>query len=55
MSKIVLDNSAGDAPNDLSDGLPAAHNADGFDISSSDTVTLRNVKVHNQDDCVAVR
>lgn len=55
MEDIVLDNSAGDAPNELSGDLPAAHNADGFDVSSSDHVTLKNVRVHNQDDCVAVR
>ncbi|CAH1100346.1 unnamed protein product [Psylliodes chrysocephalus] len=30
------------------------HNTDGFDISSSDTVTIKNSVVKNQDDCVAV-
>lgn len=54
MEDMVLDNSAGDAPNELSGGLVAAHNADGFDVSSSDTVVIRNIHVHNQDDCVAV-
>ncbi|KAH6880044.1 putative endopolygalacturonase D [Thelonectria olida] len=54
MSDITLDNSDGDAANSESDGDPAAHNTDGFDISSSDTVTLSNIWVHNQDDCVAV-
>lgn len=54
MSGLVLDNSAGDAANSLSDGDPAAHNSDGIDISGSDTVTLSNWKVYNQDDCVAV-
>ncbi|KUI61334.1 putative endopolygalacturonase D [Cytospora mali] len=54
MNGLTLDNSAGDEPNDLSDGAPAAHNSDGFDISGSDTVTLSNIKVLNQDDCVAV-
>ncbi|KAI5462818.1 endopolygalacturonase D [Mariannaea sp. PMI_226] len=54
MSDITLDNSDGDAANDSSDGDPAAHNTDGFDISASDTVTLSNIWVHNQDDCVAV-
>lgn len=34
--------------------MPAAHNSDGFDISSSDHVTLDNNHVYNQDDCVAV-
>ncbi|KAF7532542.1 hypothetical protein G7054_g7851 [Neopestalotiopsis clavispora] len=51
---LTLDNSAGDEPNDASGDDPAAHNSDGFDISSSDTVTLDSIKVYNQDDCVAV-
>ncbi|KAH8682625.1 glycosyl hydrolases family 28-domain-containing protein [Xylariales sp. PMI_506] len=54
ISGLVLDNSDGDAANDLSDGDPAAHNSDGFDISSSDRVQLESITVHNQDDCVAV-
>ncbi|KAL0931460.1 polygalacturonase 3 [Colletotrichum truncatum] len=54
VSGLVLDNSAGDAPNSKSGGKAAAHNSDGFDISSSDRVTLENIKVRNQDDCVAV-
>ncbi|GJC89558.1 polygalacturonase [Colletotrichum liriopes] len=51
---LTLDNSAGDKPNSKSNGKPAAHNSDGFDISSSDGVTLDTINVHNQDDCVAV-
>lgn len=54
MKSLTLDNSAGDAANSLSDGDPAAHNTDGFDISGSDTVTLQDITVYNQDDCVAV-
>lgn len=54
VSGLTLDNSAGDEPNSLSGDDPAAHNTDGFDISGSDTVTLQNIKVYNQDDCVAV-
>ncbi|KAI7971268.1 hypothetical protein EIK77_007322 [Talaromyces pinophilus] len=54
VSGLTLDNSAGDEPNSLSGSDPAAHNTDGFDISGSDTVTLQNIKVYNQDDCVAV-
>ncbi|KDN61461.1 putative glycosyl hydrolase family 28 [Colletotrichum sublineola] len=54
VSGIVLDNSDGDAPNAKSGGLAAAHNTDGFGISSSDGVLLENLTVHNQDDCVAV-
>ncbi|KAH8891203.1 family 28 glycosyl hydrolase [Thozetella sp. PMI_491] len=54
ISGLTLNNTAGDEPNDASDGDPAAHNSDGFDIASSDYVTLDNIKVYNQDDCVAV-
>ncbi|OHE90384.1 glycosyl hydrolase family 28 [Colletotrichum orchidophilum] len=54
VSDLVLDNSAGDAPNAKSGGKPAAHNSDGFDISSCDNVVLRNIRVINQDDCVAI-
>ncbi|KAF7896361.1 hypothetical protein EAF00_006375 [Botryotinia globosa] len=54
VSGLTLDNSAGDAPNSKSGSKPAAHNSDGFDISGSDSVTLRNCVVKNQDDCVAV-
>ncbi|TEY77323.1 hypothetical protein BOTCAL_0056g00320 [Botryotinia calthae] len=54
VSGLTLDNTAGDAPNSLSGGDPAAHNSDGFDISSSDSVTLKDIVVKNQDDCVAV-
>jgi polygalacturonase len=51
---LTLDNSAGDAPNAISSGLPAAHNSDGFDISSTTNMVLSNTMVKNQDDCVAV-
>ncbi|KAJ8059775.1 hypothetical protein OCU04_011408 [Sclerotinia nivalis] len=54
VSGLTLDNSAGDAPNSASGTKAAAHNSDGFDISSSDSVTLKNIVVKNQDDCVAV-
>ncbi|KAJ5596495.1 hypothetical protein N7450_002953 [Penicillium hetheringtonii] len=54
ISGLTLDNSAGDEPNDASGDKAAAHNSDGFDISSSDYVTLENISVINQDDCVAV-
>nr|ABQ11242.1 endo-polygalacturonase [Fusarium subglutinans] len=54
ISGLILDNRAGDKPNSKSGGLPAAHNSDGFDISSCDHVTLDNNHVYNQDDCVAV-
>jgi polygalacturonase len=51
---LTLDNTAGDAPNSASSGLPAAHNSDGFDISSTTNMVLSNTIVKNQDDCVAV-
>lgn len=54
ISGLTLDNSAGDEPNDASGDDAAAHNSDGFDISASDYVTLENISVYNQDDCVAV-
>ncbi|TGO12174.1 hypothetical protein BTUL_0093g00230 [Botrytis tulipae] len=54
ISGLTLDNSAGDAPNSKSGDDAAAHNSDGFDISGSDSVTLENCVVKNQDDCVAV-
>jgi hypothetical protein len=54
VSGLILDNTLGDKPNANSGGLPAAHNSDGFDIASSDHVTLDNIHVYNQDDCVAV-
>ncbi|KAH6654996.1 family 28 glycosyl hydrolase [Truncatella angustata] len=51
---LNLDNSAGFAPNDISDGLAAAHNSDGFGVASSDSISIINTRVINQDDCVAV-
>lgn len=51
---LRLDNSAGNAPNSLSNGLPAAHNTDGFDVSSCQNLQIMDTFVHNQDDCVAV-
>lgn len=51
---LTLDNSEGDEPNAASGDDAAAHNSDGFDISSTDTLTLSNTVVKNQDDCVAV-
>lgn len=54
ISGLTLDNSAGDAPNSASAGAAAAHNSDGFDISGSDSVILKDNIVKNQDDCVAI-
>ncbi|KDN33924.1 hypothetical protein RSAG8_12984, partial [Rhizoctonia solani AG-8 WAC10335] len=53
VSNINIDNSAGDTANSLSGGKPAAHNTDGFDVSTND-VTIQNSIIHNQDDCVAI-
>lgn len=38
----------------MSGGLSAAHNSDGFDLSSTNNTILRNFSVYNQDDCVAI-
>jgi len=54
MQNMLLDNSAGDAPNAISGGLAAAHNSDGFDLSTSSNVIITNNTVYNQDDCVAI-
>ncbi|CAN9084610.1 unnamed protein product [Alternaria sp. RS040] len=51
---ITLNNSAGYAPNNRSNGLPASHNSDGFDLGSTNDTTVRDSVVINQDDCVAV-
>jgi polygalacturonase len=51
---MILDNSAGDAPNARSGGLAAAHNSDGFDVSTTNNVIITDTFVHNQDDCVAI-
>ncbi|KAH6699114.1 polygalacturonase [Leptodontidium sp. MPI-SDFR-AT-0119] len=50
---VHLDNSAGNAPNSLSGGKPAAHNSDGFNCKASNLL-LEDISVINQDDCVAV-
>jgi polygalacturonase len=54
MRDMLLDNSAGDAPNSRSNDLAAAHNTDGFDVSSTNNTLITNATVFNQDDCVAV-
>jgi hypothetical protein len=51
---IVLNGTAGDAPNARSNGLPAGHNSDGFDLSGCNNTLLTDSTVYNQDDCVAV-
>ncbi|EIW55930.1 endo-polygalacturonase PG1 [Trametes versicolor FP-101664 SS1] len=53
MSKLTIDNSAGDAANSKSDGKAAGHNTDGFDCSTTD-LTIDDSTIHNQDDCLAI-
>ncbi|KDQ57594.1 glycoside hydrolase family 28 protein [Jaapia argillacea MUCL 33604] len=50
---VNIDNSQGDYPNANSSGLPAGHNTDGFDVSTTD-LTIQNSVVKNQDDCIAI-
>ncbi|KAL4739981.1 glycosyl hydrolases family 28-domain-containing protein [Aspergillus similis] len=51
---MILNNTAGNEPNSRSSGLAAAHNSDGFDVSSSYNITIQRNSVYNQDDCVAI-
>ncbi|CAE6442225.1 unnamed protein product [Rhizoctonia solani] len=53
VSNINIDNSAGNVANSLSGGKPAAHNTDGFDVSTND-VTIQDSTIINQDDCIAI-
>lgn len=54
IQNIILNNSLGDAPNNRSNGLSAAHNTDAFDVGNSVNLLIENCKVWNQDDCVVV-
>jgi len=47
ITDMTIDDSAGDT-----DSL--GHNTDGFDIGTSDSVTITGANVYNQDDCVAI-
>lgn len=51
---LYMDNTAGDAPNAISEGLPAAHNSDGFDLSTSNNMMITDSTILSQDDCVAI-
>jgi polygalacturonase len=61
---IRLDNSQGDKPcsalsrtnkhSDVGGGKSCGHNTDGFGVSSSTGIIIKNVRVDNQDDCLAV-
>ncbi|CAE6457215.1 unnamed protein product [Rhizoctonia solani] len=53
MSKLTIDNSAGDNANSKSDGKAAGHNTDGFDVSTND-LTIEDSTIFNQDDCIAI-
>ncbi|CAE6437459.1 unnamed protein product [Rhizoctonia solani] len=53
MSKLTIDNSAGDKANSKSGGKAAGHNTDGFDVSTTD-LTIEDSKIYNQDDCIAI-
>ncbi|KAI0342390.1 endo-polygalacturonase PG1 [Trametopsis cervina] len=53
ISKLTIDDSAGDAPNSKSDGKAAGHNTDGFDCSTTDLI-IEDSTIHNQDDCLAI-
>ncbi|KAB5588849.1 Endo-polygalacturonase PG1 [Ceratobasidium theobromae] len=53
MSKLTIDNSAGDAANSKSGGKAAGHNTDGFDVSTTD-LTIEDSTIYNQDDCIAI-
>ncbi|KAF2425784.1 glycoside hydrolase [Tothia fuscella] len=64
MENIYLDSSMGDKPcaslsrtnkhPDVGGGKSCGHNSDGFGVSGSTNVTIRNSRVENQDDCLAV-
>lgn len=51
---ITINNSLGDAPNNRSKGLSAAHNSDGFNVGNSVNLKLHDCRVWNQDDCVVI-
>ncbi|KAG6811145.1 hypothetical protein H0H92_008800 [Tricholoma furcatifolium] len=53
ISDLTIDNSQGNYANPNSSGLPAGHNTDGFDVSTTD-LTIQNCVVYNQDDCLAI-
>ncbi|KAF8596697.1 endo-polygalacturonase PG2 [Ceratobasidium sp. AG-I] len=53
MSKLTIDNSAGNAKNSKSGDKAAGHNTDGFDVSTTD-LTIEDSTISNQDDCLAL-
>lgn len=54
LKDMLLDNRAGEAPNNRSGTKAAAHNSDAFGVKTSSNILIQNSKVYNQDDCVAV-
>ncbi len=54
LRNLILDNSAGDVPNNRSNGQGAGHNTDGIGVSTSSNILITGNEVYNQDDCVAV-
>ncbi|EPS37892.1 hypothetical protein H072_8401 [Dactylellina haptotyla CBS 200.50] len=43
---IYIDNDAGFAANSISNGLPAAHNTDGFNVGNSNNIVMNNLTVY---------
>lgn len=54
IQNIIVNNSLGDAPNDISNGLSAGHNTDAFNVGNCVNLLLQDCQVWNQDDCVVV-
>ncbi|KAJ7705498.1 endo-polygalacturonase PG1 [Mycena rosella] len=54
ISQLTIDNTAGDAPNSISNGQPAARNTDGFDVGIQAPLTIQSSTIKNQDDCIAI-
>ncbi|KAF8415331.1 hypothetical protein L210DRAFT_2727394 [Boletus edulis BED1] len=46
VSGIIVDDSQGNYPNANSNGLPAGHNTDGFDVSGNDLVVEKSVVIN---------
>ncbi|GLI78998.1 hypothetical protein PoHVEF18_007320 [Penicillium ochrochloron] len=54
IQRIIVNNSLGDAPNAISNGLSAGHNTDAFDVGNVENLLMQDIQVWNQDDCVAL-
>ncbi|PSR71560.1 hypothetical protein PHLCEN_2v12569 [Hermanssonia centrifuga] len=55
MTDLTIDDALGDEPNANSNGLPAGHNTDGFDVSTTgELLIIENSTIMNQDDCLAI-